>query len=125
MKVHGHRSLLNQTGFGSTAAIVAEIENSESWKPGCDREGTPLKDSGSWGIMPDVNLAISDCSRQISFDSPETNDPESWDNFLFKIDTMIEALTALKKGAEIERKRFETRKEIWDKRPKKDEDEAT
>lgn len=119
MKVHGQRALLNKPGFSSTAAIVAEIEDTGDWKPGCDKEGRPLaRTSSTWDILPEMNLVISDCSRTVTFDQPSA-DIESWNNSLSKIDIMIEALNSLREGIVIEKKRYSERKEIWDNRPKK------
>lgn len=119
MKVHGQRALLNKPGFSSTAAIVAEIEDTGDWKPGCDKEGRSLaKTSSTWELLPEMNLVISDCSRAITFDAPG-NDIESWDNSLSKIDIMVEALGSLREGIVLEKDRYTKRKEIWDNRPKK------
>lgn len=122
MKVHGHRTMLNKPGFGTTAAIVAEVADTSTWKEGCDQYGKPIADSAKWNISPDVNFSISDCSRQITFEGMGDGEPEDWDNLFFKVDSMIDALTTFRAGLVDEQERYRRRREIYDARPNKDKD---
>lgn len=125
MKVHGHRDMLNLPGHGSTAAIVAEIQDTGDWKPGCTKDGDAFtKKTSGWQIAPDVNLTISDCSRSISFDTIyDGSDVVDWENFLHKVDTMVDALTTLRAGVVTEQERYRKRKEIIDNMPEKEKDD--
>lgn len=92
---HGRREMLNRPGFQTTAAIVAEIENTEAGLP-------------RWG-EPEYTLQLSDCDRSISF-TLDMDTPEGRRNNLHKVDTMIRALTEFRKGLDIEQKRYARRK---------------
>lgn len=106
-KWHGGRALLNRPGFQSTAAIVAEIEDTSAWKPGKDSEGDTLT---HWNPAPSINLQISDCSRVISFDfDMETRSGRL--NGLHKIDTMIRLLAEFRSGLYAENERYAQRQE--------------
>lgn len=77
-KVYGGRDLLNLPGYHSTAAIVAEV----------------VLTNDPWSR---AEIVISDCTRTISLEfSP--GDPDSRENDLHKIDTMIRHLKEFRKG---------------------------
>jgi hypothetical protein len=91
MKWHGGRALLNKAGYQSTAAIVAEIENTESVEQ--DRY-----------YRPRYTLQLSNCDRSISFDI-EMHDAAARANSLHKVRTMIKHLQAFEKGLVLENQR--------------------
>lgn len=68
-RTRGVRRLLNPPGFDSTAAIVAEVEDTRNWQTGRYRNGTPLDldDETQWQLTPAATLQISDCSRSLVF----------------------------------------------------------
>lgn len=103
MKVHGRRTLLNGPGFSSTAAIVAEVEDTAGWKEGCDRDGEPVSHRAF--AEPAATLVISNCNRSIDFET-DWHTPEGRDNTLRKIDTMIETLAEFREGVVIEQARY-------------------
>lgn len=103
MKVHGKRSLLNRPGYNSTAAIVAEIEDTETWPDGKNGEGVEI--TTRWGAQPSATLRISDCDRAVSLDL-DFDTAEDWRNTLYKVDTMIDALVQMRNGLLTERERY-------------------
>jgi len=108
-KFHGQRKLLNLPGHESTAAIVAEVEDTSKWKKGCDRKGKPLEDKKAWWIEPEGRLVISYCSRSIELTiSWETE--EERENAVYKVDTLIKALQAFRDGLIVEQERYVVRK---------------
>ena len=118
MKVRGKRFLLNLPGTQATAAIVAEVQNTSSWKPGTDYEGNPIVNPyDTYLITPNTTLQISDCTRSISF-SFDWNDDSERKNSLRKVDKMIEALTSFREGLEIEQTLFTERKKALDAKKK-------
>lgn len=108
-RVHGKRALLNSPGHDSTAAIVAEIEDTGHWRDGQDRSGEPLHDNG-W-YAPYSEFQITDCSRGVSL-SVRVDSANGYRNSLRKVDTMIDALTKLRDGLVVERKRYVQRERI-------------
>jgi hypothetical protein len=100
-KVHGGRGLLNLGGHHSTAAIVAEIDDTVDRVIGTD-------DEDGYRIQPTVTCSITDCDSKVNieFDITTANQLE---NSLHKADTMIEALTALRAGMIVEHHRLQDR----------------
>lgn len=109
MKVHGGRAMLNLSGFHETGAVVAEVEDTSGWKPGCDRDGDAIKPNTRYFAEPNATLAISNCDRSISFEL-------DWDskggrkNSLHKIDTLIAVLQDFRDGVVVEQERYVARK---------------
>jgi hypothetical protein len=94
--------MLNLPGHHSTAAIVAEIENSEDWVAGKGKDG---ERPNRYNIVPEAVCKITDCDSavNIEFDVETANQLE---NSLHKVDTMIEALLALREGMVVEHHRY-------------------
>lgn len=115
---HGGRSLLNKPGFQSTGALVAEIENTSKWKPGCNRVG---KKATTYSGVPTSVLQFADCSRSINFDI-DIQSAEEYENTLHKVDTMIDLLSKFRRGIVIERRRLETRWRAAGVNPADDDD---
>lgn len=112
MHWHGGRALLNSDGFQSTAAIVAEIEDTSAWSDGKDRDGDDLS---AWGYTPRYTLQLSDCDRSISFDL-DMDSPEGRKNDLHKIDTIIRTLRAFRTGLAAEQRRMVAREKLIEAR---------
>jgi hypothetical protein len=104
---HGGRALLNGPGHGTTAAIVAEIEDTSTWLKGKDGQGDDYSDR--WIPMPACTLQIANCDRSIAFEFEWETDADRANN-VHKIDTMIDALQALKAGVILESERYVQRK---------------
>lgn len=110
MAVRGRRFLLNAPGVQSSAAIVAEIEDTRRWQTGRFRRGELLHvdDDTSWHLAPDVTLKLADCTRSVTFEV-------GWDSALArrsalqKVDLMIEALTEFR-GALADEQRLYVRR---------------
>jgi hypothetical protein len=96
-KWHGKRALLNGPGYQSTAAIVAEIEDSSTWPAVNDEVDT-------WR-RPSTTLQIANCDRSIAFDM-DWVDKAGMKNDLKKIDIMIDCLTKFRAGLELEQQRM-------------------
>lgn len=96
---HGRRALLNSPGFSSTAAIVAEIEDTSGWEKGKDGDGKDLK--SAYGAEPDYTLQIANCDRSIAFDLDFG--PEGWANNVRKVEIMIDTLSKFRDGLIAER----------------------
>lgn len=113
MKCHGRRAMLNGPGYGATAAIVAEVQDTAEWMPGHDSDGEKLKKISDWSGVPHVEFAISDCSRSIGFETWWFS-AEDRVATLSKIDQMILTLQEFREGIVIEQERFVERKAIVD-----------
>lgn len=96
------RAMLNLPGFQTTGAVVAEVENTSTWKSGKDRDG---RDLTKWACDPHVTLQFADCDRATSFDFTFGNEFEH-ENNLHKVDTMITALTKFRSGLALEQERY-------------------
>lgn len=105
-KLYGGRSLLNLPGHESTAAIVAEIENTSTWKAGKGHNGKDLKHT--WEAEPSMMLQFANCDRSISF-STSIADKDEYSNTLHKIDTMIDLLVEFRSGIIVEYERYNER----------------
>lgn len=105
IKYHGHRALLNLPGHESTAAVVAEIEDTTGWAEGKDRNGNALD---SWNRHPDYTFKLANCDRSIAFEF-DLCSAESRANSFFKIDTMITALQKFRDGLEVEAREYRKR----------------
>lgn len=114
-KWHGSRALLNKPGYQSTAAIVAEIEDSSTWKANCDADGDPLT-SQYVNVAPTIALQFANCDRAITYDfdgfqgSPGDQLNANQANDLYKLDLMIDALTKFRAGVALEHARYRDRK---------------
>jgi hypothetical protein len=86
VKLYGERHLLNQPGFHSTAAIVAEIEDTADL--------APLPD---YAPAPRYTLMISDCYKVVNIEIDFSSEEER-ENSLNKVDLMLSALTAFRQG---------------------------
>lgn len=110
MAVRGRRFLLNPPGIQSTAAIVAEVEDSSRWPVGKDGDGRDLDldPDKRWTLQPRTILQISNCDRSIAF-AFDWNTAAQRRSGLVKIDKMVEALQALRAGLEEEHVRYAER----------------
>lgn len=127
MKVHGRRALLNMPGYQSTAAIVAEIQDTSEIPIEQTPGGRPIdRHTVEYSLVPvRGQLQISDCTRAIEFDVAMVDSSENtYENTLFKLDTMIEALTEFRRGLKAERKLYLKRQKIRDKLKKEAADEV-
>jgi hypothetical protein len=98
--------MLNRPGFGTTAAIVAEVQDTRGWKNGKDEDGDKIS---KWS-SPDVVLQFANCDRSIAFEIDWTTEAQR-ENALFKVDTMMDALRVFRKGLVEEQKRYVKRME--------------
>lgn len=103
MKVHGKRALLNGPGFQSTAAVVAEVEDTSDWDDGKSRNGSEL--TNRWSAEPNSTLRISDCDRAVEL-MLDMETAADWRNSIRKVDVLISALVALRHGLVEERVRY-------------------
>ena len=94
-KWHGGRALLNKPGYQSTAAIVAEIENTEG-------------DDTDRYRRPQTTLQFSNCDRSIAFDF-EFHDAAARATSVHKVRTMLKHLQAFEKGLTLECQRVAVR----------------
>lgn len=117
MKTRGKRALLNKSGFHSTAAIVAEVEDTRGWKAGCNGEGNPVQKENEYSGTPEVFLHISDCDRKVSFDF-EFSTAAGRKNALYKLDTMIDCLVELRLAIEDEQQLYLERVKVGKTLPK-------
>lgn len=102
-KVHGGRAMLNLPGHHSTAAIVAELRDTEgNWD-----------ENDEW---PSATCVISDCETRISLDMDFAS-AHQVENSVHKIDTIVETLIELRRGLILEHHHLQDR--IFDT-PKKD-----
>lgn len=94
MRFRGRRFLLNPSGVQSTAAVVAEIEDTRNWLTGRFRLGKPLHfdDETAWALSPDLTLKFSDCTRSVNFEI-EWDSPKKRRAARQKVALMVEALT--------------------------------
>jgi hypothetical protein len=100
--------MLNLPGHHSTAAIVAEMEDTSGWPTGKARDGSELS---GYNIEPNTTFSITDCDNKVNIEIG-FNSENGVENNLHKIDTMIEILQDLRKGVELEGKRFARRKKL-------------
>ena len=102
-KFHGRRYLLNTTpGQQTTAAVVAEIEDTSTWR------GSALTSEYE---QPLITLQFADCDRSISFDLAVGGRGGRYENDLKKLDLMIESLQAFRRGFKLERERHVRRRQ--------------
>lgn len=99
-EVYGSRALLNLPGHHSTAAIVAEIDNTE------DR--LDINDADGYVIQPTITCKITDCDNSVNIEF-DVNTANQLENSLHKVNTMIEALRAMREGFVIEHHRLQDR----------------
>lgn len=100
---HGRRALLNKPGHHSTGAIVAEIEDTDTWEVGKNGDGKTI--AHGWNAAPRVVFQISNCDRSLSFDV-DLEERDAYLNSLHKVDTMIDALEKFRTGVVQERGRY-------------------
>jgi hypothetical protein len=105
--------MLNPPGFHSTAAIVAEVEDTRDWKVGCDASGDPiaLGDDAYKAEPSYAMLQISDCSRTVNLSIGFRTAGDRRDA-LVKVDRLVDALTEFRKGLVIEQERYVRRMKI-------------
>lgn len=99
--------MLNRKGFQSTAAIVAEVEDTSAFAP---------EDVDKW-LHPSMLFQISDCDRSIQFEfSIRTQD--EYRNSLHKLDTMLKYIGQFRDGLVAERDELRKREAVhgsaWD-----------
>lgn len=99
--VYGNRALLNLPGHHTTAAIVAEVENTANWPKGKSRRGNKLS---SYTATPKITCTISDCTEQVNLEF-DLDTEDKLENALHKVDTLIATLTEFREGLEIEGER--------------------
>lgn len=107
MRVRGGRFLLNPPGAQSTAAVVAEIEDTRNWLTGRFRKGEALSldDETEWNLSPEVTLKFSDCDRAVQF-AIEWNSALKRRAARMKVDRMIEALTEFRAALDDEQRLY-------------------
>jgi hypothetical protein len=103
-KVYGGRSLLNLPGHHTTAAIVAEIDNTE------DEPLFPKPNEDGYGMQPNITCRITDCDDAVNIDF-DVKTANQLENSLYKVDVMVESLMALREGLIIEHHRLQDRLE--------------
>jgi hypothetical protein len=106
----GGRALLNLPGQQSTAAIVAEIEDTSGWGKGEVRGKDHTSDTWVGSLEPDYTLQIANCDRSIQFEL-EFDTPDQRENCLYKIDTLLEVLSEFRGALVDELERYQDRKE--------------
>ncbi len=104
-KVRGGRALLNLPGHHSTAAIIAEIEDTKDWQEGKDRNGRPVQ---GYTAQPEWTFTISDCSGSVNLELDFGTD-NNLENNLHKIDTIINTLKEFRRGVIVEHARHKKR----------------
>lgn len=104
-RVYGGRALLNLPGHHSTAAIVAEVESTAGWAEGEGRGGDELT---RYTALPTIQLQITDCDSKVNIEF-DIDTPNSLENSIHKVDTMIEVLREFKKGLKAEGPRAQKR----------------
>lgn len=107
-KMHGGRALLNLPGHHSVAAIVAEIENTVDWPEG---KGRDRQDLTRYTAEPHCALILTDCDNKINIEL-DIDSKNAYENTLYKIDAMTEALKKLRKGVVTERARYVKREKL-------------
>lgn len=101
-KVYGGRHLLNLPGHHGTAAIVAEIENTEN----ADRFQSD--DYDGYDISPRATCKITDCDGSVSIQI-DVDSANELENSLHKIDVIVDALLAMRPGLIAEHHRVQDR----------------
>lgn len=116
----GGRALLNLAPHHSTAAIVAEVEDTRGWKEGEVRgrpvgttvEGKRDEDADiRWELEPESTLQIANCDRSIAFEIDFSSESERR-NALYKLDTLIGVLTEFREAVADEQRLYVER---WEK----------
>lgn len=103
----GGRALLNRSPHATTAAIVAEVEDTREWKEG-EVRGRPIGTTTDgekqekpselrWELEPEYTLQIANCDRSIAFEIDWQTDRERA-NSLHKLDTMISVLSEFREA---------------------------
>lgn len=101
---HGKRALLNLPGYESTAAIVAEIEDTGHWEPGLNGDGREIdRAERAMGVYC---LQFANCDRSITFDIGFGLQDGNYDNTMNKLGLMIDCLQEFRKGVKVEHRRF-------------------
>ena len=103
--VYGGRALLNLPGHHSTAAIVAEVENTEDWPLRLSLKGEEYE---SYNVQAEVKCKITDCESAVNIDF-EFLSANQLENSLHKIDVMVEILQNLREGLIVEHHRVHDR----------------
>lgn len=108
-KLYGGRSLLNLPGHHSTAAIIAEVEDTRGWA-GITRDSDDPQEATGYNIQPRITCTLSDCSGQINLEFDLGTDARI-ENSLHKVDSIIHHLRAFRRGLVAEDKRLRDRRE--------------
>lgn len=109
--MRGRRALLNRPGHHSTSAIVAEVEDTRSWEPGCNRDGDPI--DKKWGpASPEVTFCLSDCDRHVSLSFDGFHTAEGRANDLAKIDKVLAAVAEFRRALVSEQRLYVERKRL-------------
>ena len=123
-KCRGGRALLNAPPFHSTAAIVAEVEDTREWKDGhysaMDQPLDPDPHAAKHELVPEVCFQISDCDRSIGFEL-DWIDEAGRANSLHKLDTLIDTLTEFRAAVIEEQRLYADRKAALPEAPDEDD----
>ena len=94
--------MLNLPGFHTTAAIVAEVEDTQN----------KARAYTGYQMQPNIVCRITDCDGHIDieFDVGTANQLE---NSLHKLDTMVETLKSMRNGLVVEHHRLQDRLDRW------------
>jgi hypothetical protein len=122
----GGRSLLNLSPFATTAAIVAEVEDTRGWKDG-EVRGRPIgetrkgekqddADDLRWEVEPESTFQIANCDRSIAFEI-DWQTPSERANTLHKLDTMVGVLTEFRDAVADEQRLYAERIEKHTPKP--------
>jgi hypothetical protein len=103
--VHGRRALLNLPGHHSSASIVAEVDDTSTWPKGCTPSGEEYE---SYNVQPKITCKITDCDNAVHIEC-DIMTANQLENSLHKLDTLIEALQALREGLIVEHHRLHDR----------------
>lgn len=104
-QVHGYRALLNLPGHFTSASVVAEVEDTSGWPEKVAPSGEEYE---SYNVGPEIVCKITDCDSQVNIDC-EIVSANQLENSLYKLDTLIEAFTALRAGLIVEHHRLHDR----------------
>lgn len=116
----GGRALLNRSSHATTAAIVAEVEDTRTWAEGevrgrpigTDNDGEKVSKLSDlrWELEPNHTLQISNCDRSIAFELDWQTESERA-NTLHKLDTLIEILAEFREAVADEQRLYVERME--------------
>lgn len=99
-QVHGGRALINLPGHHSTAAIIAEVDDTTGKTVDPDDDG--------YQLVGEAICQITDCDNKVRIELDITT-ANQLENSLFKVDTIIETLLSMRDGLVIEHHRLQDR----------------